>query len=145
MAHIDYDRTTTLDALIDVSDAGARATLLRLRERLGQVDAALDERLVFDGRHRKPVLAWFRGDDPVLHLHPEPNVSVGLHVDVPLRVHERKLLDLRGVSDRVREAVARARPRHNVVWVERVLHRPSDADEIVDLVARRIELLPKVH
>src|SRR5205823_5730001 len=76
MPHIDYDQVTSLDALINLSDAAARATLVRLRERLAQVDEALCEQVVFDGRHQKPVIAFYRGEDAVLHLWPEPNVQV---------------------------------------------------------------------
>ena len=144
MAHIDYDRVSTLD-LFSVSDAGAREALVRLRERLEALDPTLESRIVFDGMHRGPVLAWYRGDDAVLHVWPEANVQLGLHCLLPIRASERRLLDLRELPERAREAVERARPRHNMVWVDRIVHGAADADEIVEIVARRIELLPTVH
>jgi len=145
MGHIDYEAVASLDALIDVSDAAARAAMVRLREQLARLDPDLDERLVMDGRHKKPVIAFYRGDEPLLHLFPEPNVSTGLHVAVPLRVAERKLIDLEGLSPWVREQVERARPRHNVLWIEGVLHSPSRVDELMPLLQRRLDLLPRLH
>jgi len=145
MPHIDYDNVATLDALINISDAAARASLVRLRERLQAVDETLEERLIFDSAHQKPAIAFYRGEDALVHLYPEPNVRLGLRVALPLRASERSLLDLRGISDRVREAVERGRPRHNTVWVEMVLRSPAAADELVDLLARRLDLLPRVH
>ena len=145
MGHIDYEPVTSLDALIDVSDAMARATLVRLRERIATLDGPVDERGVYDGRHHKPVLAFFRGGDTVLHLYPEPHVGVGLHCSLPIRETEEELLDLAGLAEKVRDAVARAEAHHNVLWVEMVLCSPSQADDLVDLLARRIELLPRSH
>lgn len=145
MAHIDYDAVATLDALIDVSDAAARASLVALRERLARIDPPLEERLVVDGAHRKPAIAFFRGADPVLHVYPEPGVGLGLHVSIPIRAAERKLLDAQGLAPWIAEAIARARPRHNIVWVESTLHTPGRVDDLIDLLLRRIELLPTVH
>lgn len=148
MSHIDYDATTTLDALIDISDAAARATFIRLREQLAGVPG-LDERLVFDGQRKKPVLAFFRGDDQVLHVFPEPNVRVGLHVAVPIRAHEHDLLlemlpDAR-IAPWLQDAVTQARSRGGLAWVDAVLTSPGRADDLVELVRRKLALLPTVH
>ncbi|HEX2573792.1 MAG TPA: hypothetical protein VH877_29855 [Polyangia bacterium] len=145
MGHIDYEPVTSLDALIDMSDAAARATLVRLRERIAMLDGPLDQRVVYDGRHHKPVLAFFRGGDTVLHLYPEPNIGVGLHCAMPIRVAEEEMLDLAGLAEKVREAVSRARAHHNVLWVELVLYGPAQADDLIDLLARRMDLLPRTH
>jgi hypothetical protein len=145
MGHIDYEPVTSLDALIDVSDAAARATLVRLRERIVTLDGPLDQRVVYDGRHHKPVLAFLRGDDTLLHLYPEPNIGVGLHCAMPIRESEEELLDLVGLAERVQDAVARAQTHHNVLWVELVLYGPAQADDLIDLLARRVELLPRPH
>ena len=146
MPHIDYDTISTLDALIDVSDAGARASMLRLREELQRIEPDLDQRVVFDGQHRKPVIAFYRGDDAVLHVYPEPSsTGTGLHVAMPIRTEERRMIALRGLVGWVQEAVVRARPRHNMVWVEVVLHQPSRVDELVAFLQRRLDLLPRVH
>ena len=145
MGHIDYEPVTSLDALIDLSDAAARATLVRLRERMAMLDGPLDQRVVYDGRHHKPVLAFLRGDDTVLHLYPEPNIGVGLHCAMPIREVEEELLDLVGLSEKVQDAVAQAQADHNMLWVELVLHGPSQADDLIELLARRIELLPRRH
>jgi hypothetical protein len=143
--HIDYDSLASLDALIDVSDAAARAVMIRLREQLRGLDIPLDERLVMDGAHRKPAIAFYRHDEPVLHVFPEPNVSTGLHVSLPIRAAERKLIPLHGLAPWVQEAVVRSRPRHNVVWVEATLHTPGRVDDLLPLVQRRLDLLPHVH
>jgi hypothetical protein len=145
MPHIDYESLGTFDALLDLSDAAARATMIRLRDALQRLAPDLAERLVMDGLHKKPALAFYRGDDVLLHVFPEPNVSLGLHVSMPIRAHERPLLRTDGLSDWAREALARARPRQNVMWLETTLHRPGRVDELLDLVARRLELLPRVH
>lgn len=145
MGHIDYEPVTSLDALIDLSDAAARATLVRLRERMTMLDGPLDQRVVYDGRHHKPVIAFFRGGDTVLQLYPEPNIGVGLHCAMPIREAEEELLDLVGLAERVRDAVARAQVHHNMLWVEIVLYGPAQADDLIDLLARRMELLPRSH
>ena len=145
MGHIDYDAVASLDALIDVSDAAARASLVALRDRLELLGPAITERLVVDGLHKKPVLAWYRGDDPLLHVFPEPGVGRGLHVSVPLRTDDRRLIRMDDLAAWLREAVTRTRPRHNMLWVEATLPTPGRVDDLIQLLLRRIELLPAIH
>ncbi len=145
MGHIDYDAVSTLDALVDISDAGARAVLIRLRELLAERCPDLEERLVADGRHRKPTIALYQGDDSVLHVYPEPGGGVGLHVELPLRQAEMAMLDTRRFSPWLRERLEHARTTHNMLWVDAILHSPGRADELVPLIERRVDLLPRAH
>lgn len=145
MGHIDYNAVTSLDALIDISDAAARASLIALRDRLALLGPAVTERLVIDGQHKKPVLAWYRGDDPLLHVFPEPGAGLGLHVTVPLRTDDRRLIALKELAPWLREAILRTRPRHNTLWVETTLPSPARVDDLIQLLLRRIDFLPAIH
>ena len=145
MAHIDYDAVTTLDALIAISDASARAAMQALRERLDRSPLSLEQRLVFDGLHRKPAIAFYRGDEAVLHVFPEPNQATGLRVAIPIRTWERRLLRTSDLPDWLQEAIARGRPKHNVVWVETVLRDAGRVHQLMDLIERKVELQPTIH
>jgi hypothetical protein len=142
MAHIDYEQVATLDALIDVSDAAARATLVRLRERLARL-GDFDQRVVFDSAHKKPAIAFYRGDEALLHVFPEPGVGLGLHVAVPIPAHQRDMVDARRFAPWLADAFRQARRRKRPLWVEATLHSPRRADELIDLLARRLALLPQ--
>jgi hypothetical protein len=143
VAHTDFDAITSLDALIDVSDAGARAAMLRLRERLAALDAGLDSRVVHDGLRRKPTIAWYRRGEPLLHVYPEPGAGLGLHVAVPLRTWERDLLRWDGLAPWLREAADHARRRGGLLWIDATLHSPGRVDDLAVLLARRLDLLPR--
>jgi hypothetical protein len=145
MAHIDYDRIASLDALIDVSDAAARASMIRLRERLAELDPDLDERLVMDGIHRKPAIAFYRGRDPLLHVFPEPGAGTGLHLSIPVRTWERREIDRERLADWLAEALTRSRTRHNVIWLEAKVLTPGRIDDLVELLRQRIDLMPRLH
>lgn len=142
MGHIDYDSVSTLDALVGISDAGARATLIRLRDRLAAACPGLEERWVVNGMHRKPAIGLFAGGDAVLHVFPEAGVGLGLHVALPLRQSELALIHVEELSPWLREQVAHARAEHNMLWLELTLRMPSSADELMPLIERRIDLLP---
>jgi hypothetical protein len=145
MGHIDYDAIASLDALIDVSDAAARATMIRLRERLAQLDASLEQRLVMDGLHHKPALAFYHRREPLLHVFPEPGVGLGLHVAVPLRTAELPLLSTDPLAGWLKDALAHAARRRNVLWLEATLRSASRVDDLLPLLQQRIDLLPRMH
>src|SRR5262245_31375640 len=145
VAHIDYDSVTTLDALIDISDAAARAAMLSLRDQLDRSGLQLEQRLVHDGTHRKPVIAFYRGSEPLLHVFPEPNVGTGLHVAIPIRAWERRMLRTADLPAWLREAVDRSRPRHNMIWVDAVLRDAGRVSDLVNLLVRKADLQPTLH
>jgi hypothetical protein len=145
MGHIDYDAIASLDALIDVSDAAARATMIRLRDRLRAIAPRLEERLVTDGLHRKPTIAFYQGSEALLHVYPEPGLSNGLHVMVPLRHFEQDLITTDHLAAWLRDAVAHAQTRKGLRLVEATLRSPTYADDLVVLLHKRLEVLPRLH
>ena len=145
MAHIDYDAVTTLDALIAISDASARAAMIALRDKLDRSGLELEQRLVIDGLHRKPVIAFYRGHEPLLHVFPEPNIATGLHVAIPIRAWERRMLRTSDLAPWLREAVERSRPRHHMIWVDSVLRDAGRVDDLVNLLVRKADLQPTIH